>query len=129
MTKSKVPKRFAIMGLVIGFACMGMWLYIYKYNPFHFPLLQSPPIPGNYSPPALYDFLENLEFILVPGICLSGFAARAGEAGVYVVWIVAISLNFPIYYALGLIVSTILTWLKAPEGKPRTPPDSPIVVP
>jgi hypothetical protein len=93
MTTSKLPRRFALVGVLLGITWMGLYLYDYKYNPFHLP----PPSP-------LYKFLEGVMFVLCPGLFLQIFTIGTGDTMSWIMWTIAVILNGPIYYGLGWVL-------------------------
>jgi hypothetical protein len=97
MIASKLPLRFAMAGVLIGFVLMGLYWYDYKYNPFHLP--PSPPI---------YHFLEKVMFVLCPGLLLQVFTIGTSDRMGWGMWVLASLVNGPIYYLIGLIVAAIM---------------------
>jgi hypothetical protein len=117
MIRSKLPKRFGFAGVAIGLGFMVFWHLQYKYNLFHFPTDQElTAMHRDYSPPALYTFIEHMAFTFVPGIWLGFFAMDLGDMAGIIAWIVASLINFPIYYCLGLIVSAIWRKIEARQS-------------
>jgi len=102
--RSRLPKRLGIVGVAVGLAFMALYWYIYQFNPFHFP---SGSTPGTYSPPLAYRSIENLSFVLVPGIWLGFFTMDLGTAAAEITWLVASAINFPVYYCVGLLIDFI----------------------
>ncbi len=101
MTKSKIPWILGIIGIVVGLAFMAAYFYDLHYNPFHFPTQEEVTALPSYSPPPLYTFLEELMLVLVPGLWLQ---PMIGGWVAVVTWVLAVLLNGPIYFALGLLV-------------------------
>jgi hypothetical protein len=97
MIASKLPQRFALVGVSLGFTLMGLYLYHYKYNPFHLP-----------PPPPLYNFLEKAMFFLCPGLVLQFFTIGTSDRLGWTMWIVAALVNGPIYYGAGLILVALM---------------------
>jgi hypothetical protein len=93
----KLPQRFALAGLFLGFAWMGLYWYDYKYNPFHLP-----------PPPPLYNFLEKAMFVLCPGLLLQIFTIGTSERLGWIMWVLAALLNGPLYYCAGLALAGIM---------------------
>ena len=111
MSKSKIPIIFGVTGLVIGFVFMAGYFYELHYNPFHFPTMeqaveQAQTSGHGYSAPPLYHFLERLMFALVPGLLLPAIGIDGWVA--IVLWVVAVLLNAPIYYCVGLVCAWAL---------------------
>ena len=105
MIVSKVPPRFAMAGWLIGFVLMGLYWYDYKYNPFHLP-----------PTPAIYHFLERVTFFFCPGLLLQLFTIGTTDRLGWGMWLLAVLLNGPIYYVIGLVCAAIL------KGGSRLPP-------
>lgn len=92
MTASKLPKKFAVVGVLIGFACIALYWFDYRYNPFHLP--PSPPV---------HNFLENAMFVLCPGLFLQVFTIGTSDWLGWLMWVLAAFLNGSFYYLLGLL--------------------------
>ncbi len=116
MNRSKLPKYFGFAGVIIGLCLMIVWWYVYLYDPFHLPTLeQVKAMPNGYSAPPMYHFLENLEFILVPGVWLQFFTMDLGDVISAIMWLFAIVINFFIYYGLGMIASAVWQKIRHPS--------------
>jgi hypothetical protein len=102
LSKSRLPRKLAVIGIVIGFSLQGAWWYVYKYDPFHLPTLQQAQNMGNFSAPPLMTALEDLTFVLCPGSLLHVFTMDMGETITSLTWTVAALLNGALYYAIGL---------------------------
>ncbi len=108
MTKSKLPRRLATIGLVLGFGLMAMWWYIDRYNPFHLPTVEQVQyMTTSYSPPHLYSFLENLVFTLLPALWLSVFTIHAPAVVNYSIWVFAVLFDGAILYCVGLLINAV----------------------
>jgi hypothetical protein len=94
---SKLPRRFALVGVLIGFSWMGLYWFDYKYNPFHLP-----------PPPSLYNLLEKAMFVLCPGLVLQIFTIGTSDRLGWAMWVLAAFLNGPLYYLLGLLFVAIM---------------------
>jgi hypothetical protein len=120
VSKAKLPRILGILGVAVGLGFMAIYWYIYKYDPFHFPPVSSA---GNYSPPRVYDILEDSAFTLVPGIWLGFFTMDLGPVYGEITWVVAALINFPIYYCLGWAISKTLRRLRpSREERPVAQP-------
>jgi hypothetical protein len=108
LTTSRVPRRLAVIGIVIGFGLMMTWWYVDKYDPFRLPTWQQAQTMGNFSAPPLLKFLEDLTFALCPGSYLHLFTMDMGNVMTYLTWIVAALLNGPLYYAIGLVITAFM---------------------
>lgn len=104
MKKAKLPNVFGVGGVAIGLSFMGWSWYVYRYNPFHFP---SSSTPGNFTPPPLYNLLNDLTLILVPGVWLQFLTMDDGNLIAAIMWLLAVGINFLIYYGLGMAISAI----------------------
>jgi hypothetical protein len=97
MARSKLPKRFDLVGVAIAIGFMTFWLLDDKFNFFHLPTSEEVIAShANYGPTALYSLLKDTSLTLVPGIWLGVFTMDMGELADIMVWIIAASLNFPI---------------------------------
>jgi hypothetical protein len=96
MIASRLPIRFAITGVLIGFVLMALYWYDYKYNPFHLP-----------PPPAIYHFLEKAMFVLCPGLLLQVFTIGTSDRLGWEMWALAALLNGPTYYLVGLAFGAV----------------------
>lgn len=96
MLASKLPMRFALVGILVGFTVMALYWFDYRFNPFHLPPL-----------PPLYTFLEKVMFVLCPGLLLQFFTIGTSDRLGWAMWVLAALLNGPIYYALGLLLVAI----------------------
>jgi hypothetical protein len=96
---------------------MAVWWYIDKYDPFHLPTLEQVRTMGNYSAPPLYWFVKDLMFALCPGLFLQVFMIDASPAVIWFMWVLAVLLNGPIYYCLGLVLVALMKWLGRPQER------------
>ena len=100
---SRLPRRFAVIGLIVGFGFMAASWYVYKYDPFHLPTWQQAQAMGNFSAPPLLNLFHDLTFVFCPASVLFLFTMDWGDTVNYIVWAVVALINGPIYYAVGLI--------------------------
>jgi hypothetical protein len=105
---SQLPRRLALVGVLLGFVLMGMWWYVDRYNPFQLPTLEQAQSIGNYAAPKLYWFLKDAMFALCPGLFLQLFTMDASKTVTWLMWILAALLNGPVYYLVGLVTAAIL---------------------
>lgn len=99
-------RKFAVVGIVIGFAAALLWWYVRIFNPFHLPtLVQAPP---NYRAPFLFTIVNDSVFVLCPGTLLQVFTLEMRGWFSWFMWILAVLLNGPIYYAIGLVIETVM---------------------
>ncbi len=117
MTRSKLPRRFAVLGIAVGLTFAALYWYDYTYNPFHFPTWEK--APPNYSAPPVYQFLEKLMFTLCPGLLLQIFTIHTGTLVTLTMWAFAVLVNGPIYYCAGLILARLMK-VVARREKPGT---------
>ena len=97
MLASRRPMKFALVGIVIGFAFMGLHWFDYRFNPFHLP-----------PPPLLYRLIEKAMFVLCPGLFLQVFTIGTSDWLGWVMWVLAALLNGPVYYLVGLLFAAIV---------------------
>jgi hypothetical protein len=107
VTTSKLPRRLAVIGIIVGFAFMTASSYVDKYNPFHLPTVAQAERMGSFSEPALERLFDDLTFALCPGSVLFFFSMDLRDAASYFMWVVVALINGPIYYCLGLIFVTL----------------------
>lgn len=121
MTKSKLPRRLAIVGLVVGFLLMAMWWYIDTYNPFHLPTVEQAQSMASYSAPRLYTFFENLVFAILPVLWLQVFTIHAPVVVNYAIWVFAVVFDGAVLYCVGLLVNAVRFRHRRSEaaGSPR----------
>jgi hypothetical protein len=108
MTGSKLPMKLGLIGTAAGIVCMAVWFYIFSAAPFHLPVNYHSSAEIERTAPLWFrslEFLANSVYLLVPGIWISKLFANAGNAIVVGIWILAVSLNYPIHYCLGLLIS------------------------
>jgi hypothetical protein len=103
---SSLPKKFGLAGIAIGLIFILLWWFDLTYNPFGLPGLGNSP--ANYVEPLTRTIAERLMFVLCPGLLLQVFSIGVGSWFAWAMWILAASLNGPIYYLLGWIVAHIL---------------------
>jgi hypothetical protein len=107
LTRSRIPQRLGMIGIITGFGLMTIWWYVDKYDLFHLPTWQQAQGMGNFSEPPLYKFLEDLTFALCPGSFLHVFTMDMGNVATYLTWSIAALLNGPLYYAIGLLIAAL----------------------
>lgn len=98
MTKSELPRRFAIAGGAVAFAFAGMWWFINR----HGFLLAGP----GGSPSEVRQILDGITLVLCPGELLGVFASdMQGWAFPTVIWVIAAGLNAFLYYWVGRAIA------------------------
>jgi hypothetical protein len=118
MNTPKLPRRFAVFGIAIGFGLMVMWWYIGEYNPFHLPTSEQARTMGNYSAPSLYWLLKDLMFVLCPGLLIQVFTIGTSDRFAWIMWVLSALINGLIYYAVGLILAALIKrWGKVSDVK------------
>lgn len=105
---SRLPRRLAIIGIIVGFGFMATSWYVYKYNPFHLPTEQQAEKMGNFSEPPALRLFDDLTFVFCPGSFLFFFTMDMGDATNYVMWVVVALINGPVYYCVGLIFAAYM---------------------
>ena len=96
VTTSKLARRFAAGGVVIGIVFLATYWYDYRFNPLHMP-----------PPPSWYAVIERLMFFFVPGLWLQILTIGTSDRLAWVMWLLAVLLNAPIYYCVGLGISAV----------------------
>jgi len=98
MGTSRLPRRLAIVGVVITFVLMAMWWCIVTYNLF-------PPrqvTPNYWEAPPVYWYIRGMIFVLCPGELLGIICMDCpGYAMPLFIWTVAAAINGVLYYWLG----------------------------
>ncbi|MGA7080963.1 MAG: hypothetical protein WBQ43_13655 [Terriglobales bacterium] len=107
MIASKLPRRFALAGIVLGFALMALYWYDYKYNPFHFPTSEAADKLTSFPPHPVYHLAEKGMYVLCPGLFLQVLTIGTSDRLGWAMWVLAAFLNGPIYYLLGLLFMAI----------------------
>ncbi len=116
LTKSKLPRTLAIVGLAVGFSLMATWWYIDKYDPFHLPTAeQVQAMPTSYSTPPLYSFLEELTFTVLPILLFENFTIHAPALVNYAIWVFAVLFDGAILYCVGLLINAIKARVMIPK--------------
>jgi len=110
ITKSHLPWKFALFGIVVGLILLAIHIFDYKYNLFHLPTTEVPP---NFSGSFLYTCFEWGSLILCPGLLLWLFDFSKSDSLGLFVWILAVLLNGPIYYGVGIITRALTNFLKS----------------
>jgi len=108
MTASRLPRRLALAGIVLGFVLMALYWYDYEYNPLHFPTSAAADKLAKFPAHPVYDLAEKAMFILCPGLFLQVFTIGTGDAVALIMWVLAALLNGPIYYLVGLLIAAFL---------------------
>jgi hypothetical protein len=106
---SKLPRAFAVTGVIVGLGLMLVWWYVNTYDPFHLPTVeQVNKTPESYSAPWTYQALETITTFLCPASTINALAIHVPAAVTFGIWIIAALINAPIYYGVGLLVGAIL---------------------
>jgi hypothetical protein len=102
-------KRFEFWLETRGLFLYAMSWCIYKFNPFHIPTFKPPALMEFYTFPPLYDFLTwDLPIVFCPAIFpLEFLTFDRGPAPDSIAWVLAVVINAPIYYCVGLIVDVV----------------------
>ncbi len=103
---SSLARKFGLVGFAIGAAAALTWWLVRISNPFHLPIVgQAPP---NYQEPLLSRIIDDSVFVLCPGTLLQVFTLEMRGWLSWFMWILAVLLNGPIYYAIGLICAALM---------------------
>ena len=103
---SSLPRKFAYIGIAVGAGAALLWWSVRIFDPFHLPTVGH--APPNYSAPPLYWIINDGVFVLCPGTLLQVFTIDIGGWVSWFMWILAVLLNGPIYYVVGLVVGGLL---------------------
>lgn len=103
---SRFARKFAIVGIVIGTTDALLWWYVQIFDPFHLP--NQVDVHQNYSAPLLYWIINYSVCVFCPGSFLMTFTLEMRGWFSWFVWIFAVLLNGPIYYAIGLVIETVM---------------------
>jgi hypothetical protein len=103
---SSVARRFAVVGTAIGVSGALLWWYVQIFDPFHLPPVGH--VPPDYRAPLLYWIINDSVFLLCPATLLFFFTMEMRGWFSCFMWILAVLLNGPIYYAIGLVVGTVM---------------------
>jgi hypothetical protein len=106
--KSRLARRFAILGLAIGVTVALLWWYVRIFNPFHLPTWQQIAHSSYYSAPLTYWIFQDIVSVLCPGTFLQIFTMEMRGWFSWFMWILAVFLNIPIYYGIGLVVDALM---------------------
>jgi uncharacterized membrane protein len=105
---ASLPRRLAVIGIIVGFGFMAASWYVYKYNPFHLPTEQQAEKMGNFSEPPLSSLFDDLTFVFCPGSFLFFFTMDMSDATNYATWIMVALINGPVYYCVGMIFAALM---------------------
>ncbi len=106
---SRLARRLAVIGIIVGSGFMATSWYVYKYDPLPTcPTWQRRRQMGTFSEPPLLRLFEDLTFVLCPGSFLFFFTMDMSDATNYVVWVVVALVNGPIYYCIGLVLAALM---------------------
>ena len=107
-TKSTLPRRLALIGIIVGFGFMAASWYVYKHDPFHLPTWEQAEKMGNFSEPLPSRLFHDATFVFCPGAFLFFFTMDMSDSANYVMWVVVALINGPVYYCLGLILAALI---------------------
>jgi hypothetical protein len=105
---SKVPRRLAVIGIIVGLVFMATSWYVYKFNPFHLPTAEQVKGMGSFSEPALSRLFDDMTFVFCPGSFLFFFTMDMSDTANYIMWVIVALINGPIYYCVGLILAALM---------------------
>ena len=108
MIASKLPRRLAVAGILIGFAFMAVYWLDYKYNFSHLPTSAETQVHPGLQAPAWYLVADKLMVILCPGLLLQSVPVDGGVWFALVLWVLAALFNGPVYYLVGRFFIAIL---------------------
>jgi hypothetical protein len=107
---SSLARKFAVVGIAVGITSVLLWWYVKIFNPFHLPTMEQAMerVPPNYSAPLLFTVINYSVFVLCPGTLLMFFAMDMRGWFSWFMWVFAVLLNGPIYYAIGFEIEARL---------------------
>jgi len=108
LTASSLPRRLAVVGIIVGIGFMANSWYVYKFNPFHLPTVEQAEKMDGFSPPPLLTLFEDLTFVFCPSSFLFFFTMDMSDTANFAMWIVVVFMNGPIYYCVGLIFAALV---------------------
>jgi hypothetical protein len=100
--QSGLPKRLAAIGLLIGLTFVLLWWFDRSFNPFGLPSIGE--TQANFTEPLTRRLFEVALFVLCPGQLFQVFTIGIGGRISWVIWVLLASLNWPIYYVIGLTI-------------------------
>lgn len=110
-----LARKFAYIGIAVGVGAALLWWSVQMFDPFHLPI--SGHVPSNYRAPHMYWIINDGLFVLCPGVLLQAFTLEMRGWFSWVMWILAVLLNGPIYYVIGLAVGALTG--RGHRGKPE----------
>jgi len=120
MIRLKTPWKFAVVGVVIGFSFMAIYLIDSRYNLFRLPTEEQ--VRGlPYTAPAAFWVFQDATFVLCPASTLTVIPLPVDQRGSVVVWVVIALLNGPIYYCLGAAVAFLMARWQRRNGHTAHP--------
>jgi hypothetical protein len=105
--RSSLARKFAYVGIAVGAGISLLWWSVQIFDPFHLPTTVEH-LPPNYSAPLLYWIINGSVFVLCPGTLLQAFTLEMRGWFSWFMWILAVLLNGPIYYVIGLVIGVLL---------------------
>ena len=109
MNPLRMARRFAIVGLLVSILFFSFWALEYKFNFFHLPTAENPPL-GNYRQPASRMLVQKLNSIVCPPLVIMVFGMDMGLSANLFLATVVVVMNGALYFILGLIVGSL--WKK-----------------
>jgi hypothetical protein len=103
--QSGLPRKFAVVGLLIGFTVVLLWWFDLSFNPFGLPTWEH--APANYTEPLARKVIEHVLLVLCPGSLLQVFSIGIGGWVSWGMWILAALLNGPLYYVVGFLLARV----------------------
>jgi hypothetical protein len=109
MTRLRLARRFAAVGVFVSILFFSFWALDYKFNFFPSPT-------GNYvssrhyEPPASRALVQRLNFILCPPLVIMVVGMDVGASANLLLATVVVIMNGALYFILGLLVG--LLWDK-----------------
>jgi hypothetical protein len=109
MTRLRLARRFAVVGLLVSILFFSFWALDYKFDFFHLPKANHVSS-RNYDPPASRSLVQRLNFILCPPLVIMVVGMDLGASANLLLATVVVIMNGVLYFILGLLVG--LLWDK-----------------
>jgi len=103
-----IAKKWAFAGIIIGAIFFLHFIVDHNFNIYQ-SLYNTRASSANYDQPFLPALIATLQAITTPGLILFVFSIGHDHWLNWVIWILLILINWPIYYCVGFVYSKIRT--------------------